>query len=65
MKKAIETQSLEEASTGLEPVNDGFAIRCLSHLATTPLTKRMIPDAGVLARVIFEEKQIIRFSRIR
>ena len=26
----------EEASVGVEPTRDGFAIRCLSHLATTP-----------------------------
>ena len=25
-----------EASVGVEPTRDGFAIRCLSHLATTP-----------------------------
>ena len=26
----------QEASVGVEPTRDGFAIRCLSHLATTP-----------------------------
>ncbi len=26
----------EKASVGVEPTRDGFAIRCLSHLATTP-----------------------------
>ncbi len=34
-----------EAATGLEPVNDGFAIRCLSHLATPP-HKRAQKRAG-------------------
>ena len=27
---------LQEAPPGFEPGNDGFAIRCLSHLATAP-----------------------------
>jgi hypothetical protein len=28
-----------EAATGFEPVNNGFADRCLSHLATPPFSK--------------------------
>ena len=28
---------LLEAATGFEPVNNGFADRCLSHLAMPPL----------------------------
>ena len=30
------TAQIQEASVGVEPTRDGFAIRCLSHLATTP-----------------------------
>jgi hypothetical protein len=29
-----------EAATGFEPVNNGFADRCLSHLAMPPLNPR-------------------------
>jgi hypothetical protein len=28
-----------EAATGFEPVNNGFADRCLSHLATPPFLR--------------------------
>lgn len=35
-KSRRENVGFKEASTGFEPVNDGFAIRCLSRLATTP-----------------------------
>ena len=31
-----------EAATGFEPVNNGFADRCLSHLATPPFQKETI-----------------------
>jgi hypothetical protein len=31
-----EAQGALEAATGLEPVNNGFANRCLNHLATPP-----------------------------
>lgn len=34
--RRLENVGFKEASTGFEPVNDGFAIRCLSRLATTP-----------------------------
>ena len=30
-------KKVKEASGGVEPPYNGFAIRCLSHLATTPL----------------------------
>ena len=30
------TAQIQEASVGVEPTRDGFAIRCLSHLATAP-----------------------------
>jgi hypothetical protein len=33
-----------EAATGLEPVNNGFADRCLSRLAMPPKTNKVNPD---------------------
>ena len=32
-----------EAATGLEPVNNGFADRCLSHLAMPPFSFQEVP----------------------
>ena len=37
MKKPRHNRGLKEARAGFEPAHDGFAIRCLSHLATAPL----------------------------
>ena len=34
--EAFRESENSEASVGVEPTRDGFAIRCLSHLATTP-----------------------------
>ncbi len=36
-----------EAATGFEPVNNGFADRCLSHLAMPPLFKKMERETGL------------------
>ena len=38
---------LLEAATGFEPVNNGFAVRCLSHLATPPYIQ-LFRDYGLL-----------------
>ena len=35
-----------EAATGLEPVNNGFADRCLSHLAMPPIDGNLFFGAG-------------------
>ena len=35
-KKALGNKGLREVPSGVEPLNHGFAIRCLSHLATEP-----------------------------
>ena|GEM_PF-2374972 len=39
MKKPRKSPGLEEARAGFEPAHDGFAIRCLSHLATAPMSQ--------------------------
>ena len=39
-----------EAATGFEPVNNGFADRCLSHLAMPPLFKRNGAGNGTRTR---------------
>ena len=36
-----------EAATGFEPVNNGFADRCLSHLAMPPKYKIMERETGL------------------
>ena len=45
----ISAKSLKllEAATGFEPVNNGFAVRCLSHLATPPYIQ-LFRDYGLL-----------------
>lgn len=49
-----EMWKFKEATTGLEPVNDGFAIRCLSHLARSPsINTLIVPYFFLLTRANF------------
>lgn len=41
----------EEGREGVEPSRDGFAIRCLSHLATAPGTEQQQNTRGNLRAV--------------
>lgn len=50
-KQGLEKRTQEEAQTGFEPVNSGFAIRPLSHLGTAPSPRKVENPLAAVKRI--------------
>ncbi len=61
-KKQEKEPTLLEAATGFEPVNNGFADRCLSLLAMPPNLETFMALGSLLKRVRFQHTSLFTRS---